>query len=147
MNDSVVFMLNLALQLANSQENLEDIDSLSLRYELSMENAVKLSLAARLLKDTVPDSMVESMTQPGYPSTLLTSDPSVPSYAAADSGSTPVSSTLYVRNIPVTTTEHEIVAVFQNFGPIKEVRMQRDKQTGQFFGYVFQLLSFVGIQC
>eukprot|EP01127_Copromyxa_protea_P004452 TRINITY_DN14313_c0_g1_i1.p1 TRINITY_DN14313_c0_g1~~TRINITY_DN14313_c0_g1_i1.p1 ORF type:complete len:335 (-),score=94.19 TRINITY_DN14313_c0_g1_i1:62-1066(-) len=122
-NDTVVFLLNLALQLANSQENLEDIDSLSVKYELSVENAVKLSLAARLLKDEIPENMLDRP---------VTSTP--PSEAGGDGIA---SNTLYVRNIPTTTPEHEIVSVFQNFGTIKEVRVQRDKQTGQFYGSVF----------
>jgi RNA recognition motif-containing protein len=124
-NDTVVFLLNLALQLANSQDDLEDIDALSMKYELSVENAVKLSLAARLLKDTIPESLLD---RPGAAPPV----PEVPSETS--------SSTLYVRNIPAHTPEHEIVGVFQNFGTIKEVRMQRDKQTGQFFGYVVLFL-------
>jgi len=45
--------------------------------------------------------------------------------------------TLYVRNLPVTAREDEIMAVFQNFGTVKEARFQKGKDTGEFFGTVF----------
>lgn len=123
-NDTVVFLLNLALQLANTpNENLDDIDNLSLKYELSVENAVKLSLAAKLLQGIVPEEMLER------------EDTSAP-YAGTSEQTTEGGCTLRVRNLPLTTMEHDIVAVFQSFGTLREVRMQRDKTTGQFFGYV-----------
>jgi RNA recognition motif-containing protein len=45
--------------------------------------------------------------------------------------------TLYVRNLPSTAKEEEILAVFQNFGAIKEARFQKSKETHEFFGSVF----------
>jgi len=45
--------------------------------------------------------------------------------------------TLYVRNLPSTAKEEEILAVFQNFGVIKEARFQKSKDTHEFFGSVF----------
>jgi RNA recognition motif-containing protein len=45
--------------------------------------------------------------------------------------------TLYVRNLPSTAKEEEILAVFQNYGVIKEARFQKSKETHEFFGSVF----------
>lgn len=119
-NDTIVFLLNLALQLANSGADLDDTDALSMKYELSVESAVRLSLAAKLLKDIIPESMIDqpsSTDGPGY----------------TESANEP-SSTLFVRNIPPTTPEHEIYSVFQHFGSLRGVRIQKDKNTGQFYG-------------
>eukprot|EP01126_Amoeba_proteus_P027097 TRINITY_DN2686_c0_g1_i1.p1 TRINITY_DN2686_c0_g1~~TRINITY_DN2686_c0_g1_i1.p1 ORF type:complete len:266 (+),score=69.70 TRINITY_DN2686_c0_g1_i1:981-1778(+) len=45
--------------------------------------------------------------------------------------------TLYVRNFPTTVTTDEIKAAFSKFGPIEDLRLQTNKETGQFFGSVF----------
>jgi len=45
--------------------------------------------------------------------------------------------TLFVRNLPNSTTEEEILSVFQNYGAIKEARFQKNKETQQFSGSVF----------
>jgi RNA recognition motif-containing protein len=45
--------------------------------------------------------------------------------------------TLYVRNLPSSAKEEEILSVFQNFGTIKEARFQKSKETQEFFGSVF----------
>jgi RNA recognition motif-containing protein len=45
--------------------------------------------------------------------------------------------TLYVRNLPSSAKEEEILSVFQNFGTIREARFQKSKETQEFFGSVF----------
>jgi len=45
--------------------------------------------------------------------------------------------TLYVRNLPVSSKEEEILSVFQNFGTIREARFQKNKETQEFLGSVF----------
>jgi len=49
----------------------------------------------------------------------------------------PSSTTLYVRNLPTTCSEEEIIAVFQNYGNIRDTRFQKKKETGEFNGSVF----------
>eukprot|EP01126_Amoeba_proteus_P057222 TRINITY_DN726_c0_g2_i1.p1 TRINITY_DN726_c0_g2~~TRINITY_DN726_c0_g2_i1.p1 ORF type:complete len:279 (-),score=46.91 TRINITY_DN726_c0_g2_i1:171-1007(-) len=114
--DSSSFLLRLCIQLGNTPSCTPD--ELAVKYELSVENAIKLSLAARLLHGSIPETWLEK---------------SVPEEQSQ--------TTLYVRNLPSTTTEHEIIGVFQSFGSIREVRMQRDKETGQFYGAAF--IAFV----
>eukprot|EP01126_Amoeba_proteus_P059067 TRINITY_DN768_c0_g1_i4.p1 TRINITY_DN768_c0_g1~~TRINITY_DN768_c0_g1_i4.p1 ORF type:complete len:307 (-),score=67.80 TRINITY_DN768_c0_g1_i4:258-1064(-) len=45
--------------------------------------------------------------------------------------------TLYVRNLPATLSTEEIKTTFSKYGPIEEVRLQTNKETGQFFGSAF----------
>jgi RNA recognition motif-containing protein len=59
------------------------------------------------------------------------------SFTDDDSYALTSDTTLYVRNMPVTVTESDLVGLFQMYGPIKEIRMQGDKETGQFFGSIF----------
>jgi hypothetical protein len=42
--------------------------------------------------------------------------------------------TLYARNLPLETTEDVINETFGRFGPIKSIRMQKDKMSGMFNG-------------
>jgi hypothetical protein len=45
--------------------------------------------------------------------------------------------TLFVRNLPNTITEQEVLSVFQQYGVVKEARFQKNKETQQFSGSVF----------
>jgi len=45
--------------------------------------------------------------------------------------------TIYIRNLPLTVTDTELLTVFEAFGSIKEIRVNSDKKTGRFFGAVF----------
>jgi len=85
---------------------------------------------------------------PSYPPTPFSMYPyhQVNPYAGNTGAPTSVSkvpvsgqsqTTLYVRNLPSTAKEEEILAVFQNFGVIKEARFQKSKDTHEFFGSVF----------
>jgi len=65
-----------------------------------------------------------------YPGNSAVSVPKAPSTGQSQT-------TLYVRNLPSTAKEEEILAVFQNFGVIKEARFQKSKDTHEFFGSVF----------
>lgn len=119
-----MFILNLALQLSQQPyESITDIEVLCAKYDLSVEDATKLSLAARLLKDQIPLQMLDLPTSVALP--------------AEPNPEETTSSTLFIRNIPVNTTEAEVYGVFSHFGEIKDIRMQRDKQTGSFTGFVF----------
>eukprot|EP01126_Amoeba_proteus_P029383 TRINITY_DN2898_c0_g1_i11.p1 TRINITY_DN2898_c0_g1~~TRINITY_DN2898_c0_g1_i11.p1 ORF type:complete len:158 (-),score=23.97 TRINITY_DN2898_c0_g1_i11:924-1397(-) len=112
LSDTPTFLLNFAITLGQTGESLQ-AEQLASKYGLSLEHATKLSLATRLLQGIIPATCLE---------------PSVPEEISP--------STIYVRNLPLVVTESEVLGVFQNFGPIKEVRMQHDKETGQFFGFV-----------
>jgi len=46
-------------------------------------------------------------------------------------------STLYARNFPTSVTEPEVFAKFSEFGAIKEIRMQKDKESQEFSGSLF----------
>lgn len=44
---------------------------------------------------------------------------------------------LYVGNIPFTTSEEEIKALFEPFGPIESLNLIHDRDTGRFRGFGF----------
>jgi RNA recognition motif-containing protein len=45
--------------------------------------------------------------------------------------------TLYIRNLPLNVTMDELQVAFENYGIVKEIRTQKEKMTGEFFGSVF----------
>ncbi len=44
---------------------------------------------------------------------------------------------LYIGNIPFETTEDEIRALFEPFGPVESLDLINDRDTGRFRGFVF----------
>lgn len=50
--------------------------------------------------------------------------------------------TLYVRGLPTATREDEVLTVFQNYGQVKDSRFQKNKETGEFIGWVLLLSAF-----
>ena len=50
-------------------------------------------------------------------------------------------STVYVANLPWRTTEDELAALFEEFGPVVGVRVIQDSVTGRSRGYGFVELS------
>lgn len=50
---------------------------------------------------------------------------------------TDVGSTLFIRNVPFETTEHELGTLFRSFGPIRYARITMDKVTGRSRGSGF----------
>jgi nucleolar protein 4 len=50
---------------------------------------------------------------------------------------TDVGSTLFIRNLPFETTEHELGTLFRTFGPIRYARITMDKATGRSRGSGF----------
>ena len=49
--------------------------------------------------------------------------------------------TLYVANLPWRTTEDDLAALFQEFGPVVDVRVIQDPATGRSRGYAFVELA------
>ena len=49
--------------------------------------------------------------------------------------------TLYVANLPWQMTEDALAAVFQEFGPVLDVRIIQDRATGRSLGYGFVELA------
>ena len=44
---------------------------------------------------------------------------------------------LYVGNIPYTTTEDELQATFAPYGPLRELKIITDRETGRSRGFAF----------
>lgn len=44
---------------------------------------------------------------------------------------------LYIGNIPFETTEEEIKALFEPFGPVESLNLINDRDTGRFRGFGF----------
>jgi len=108
--------LNFALGLCNTTHAVE---SLQAHCELSLEDAETLAVALHLLsKVNFTDSMINKPK-------------SVPSSEILSR------TTLYIRNLPLTVTQEELTSSFEHYGSVKEVRIQRDKISGEFSGSVF----------
>lgn len=52
-----------------------------------------------------------------------------------------IASTVYVANLPWRTTEDQLEQLFENFGPVIDVRVIQDPATGRSRGYGFVELS------
>jgi cold-inducible RNA-binding protein len=48
-----------------------------------------------------------------------------------------MSTKLYVGNLPYTTTESDLQALFDSIGPVATINIVRDKATGQARGFAF----------
>ena len=44
---------------------------------------------------------------------------------------------IFVGNLPFETSQEELVAAFEKFGPVKNVKMLTDRETGRFRGIAF----------
>jgi len=107
--------LNFALSLSG---NTHSVESLQSHCELSVEEAETLAVALHLLsKVNFTESMINK-----------------PRREAAGSQS---ATTLYIRNLPLNVTMEELQVAFENYGIVKEIRTQKEKLTGEFFGSVF----------
>lgn len=133
---------NFGLSLINGQHTPV---SLAKDYELSPTDANTLHLALKLLSQ-VPLNNLPVITQekrevpfpdpymipapyqpaPNYPIHAYPPPPLPPD--------DPTQSTLYVRNLPHSSSLQDVTGLFSQYGPVKEVRMQSDKE-GVFFGY------------
>ena len=49
--------------------------------------------------------------------------------------------TVYAANLPWRTTEDDLVGLFEEFGPVVNVRVIQDRETGRSCGYGFVELS------
>jgi RNA recognition motif-containing protein len=108
--------LNFALSLSGTTHAVE---SLQTHCELSVEDAETLAVALHLLTKV---NFTESMLNKPRSSTLQG-----PQSAT----------TLYIRNLPLNVTMEELQVAFENYGIVKEIRTQKEKLTGEFFGSVF----------
>jgi RNA recognition motif-containing protein len=108
--------LNFAMSLSGTTHAVE---SLQTHCELSVEEAETLAVALHLLsKVNFSDSMLNKPRR--------------------DAGQGPQSATtLYIRNLPLNVTMEELQVAFENYGIVKEIRTQKEKLTGEFFGSVF----------
>lgn len=121
---------------------------LNIRSNLKSPASLKPNPSLHMKSNPISNPVVpiSSSYPPSYPSTPFSMYP----YHQANPYTTPVpinkpqsqstgqsQTTLYVRNLPSTAKEEEILAVFQNFGVIKEARFQKSKETHEFFGSVF----------
>jgi RNA recognition motif-containing protein len=107
--------LNFALSLTGTTHAVE---SLQTHCELSVEEAETLAIALHLLsKVNFTESMINK-----------------PRREIQGSQST---TTLYIRNLPLNVTMDELQVAFENYGIVKEIRTQKEKLTGEFFGSVF----------
>jgi len=107
--------LNFALSLSGTTHAVE---SLQTHCELSVEDAETLAVALHLLsKVNFAESMINK-----------------PRREVQGSQST---TTLYIRNLPLNVTMEELQVAFENYGIVKEIRTQKEKLTGEFFGSVF----------
>jgi RNA recognition motif-containing protein len=108
--------LNFALSLSGTTHAVE---SLQTHCELSVEDAETLAVALHLLsKVNFTDSMLNKPRR--------------------DASQGPQSATtLYIRNLPLNVTMEELQVAFENYGIVKEIRTQKEKLTGEFFGSVF----------
>jgi len=107
--------LNFALSLTGTTHAVE---SLQTHCELSVEDAETLAVALHLLsKVNFTESMINK-----------------PRREIQGSQST---TTLYIRNLPLNVTMDELQVAFENYGIVKEIRTQKEKLTGEFFGSVF----------
>jgi len=108
--------LNFAMSLSGTTHAVE---SLQTHCELSVEEAETLAVALHLLsKVNFTDSMLNKPRR--------------------DASQGPQSATtLYIRNLPLNVTMEELQVAFENYGIVKEIRTQKEKLTGEFFGSVF----------
>jgi len=106
--------LNFAMSLVGSTHSVE---SLQTHCELNHEQAELLAVALQLLDKTQ------------FPENIITK----PKISVGPQSAT----TLYIRNLPLTVTPEELSAAFENYGNVKEIRMQKEKSNGEFFGSVF----------
>lgn len=106
------FNLNFGTSLLNAPPHAA---SLARDFELTSNDANTLELALRLLSE-VPLNLPTFHERPPF-------NPEEQS-----------DTTLYVRNLPHSATQHDIQSLFQAYGQVKEVRMQI-RDDGSFFGY------------
>jgi len=108
--------LNFALSLSGTTHAVE---SLQTHCELSLEDAETLAVALHLLsKVNFSESMLSKPRKDSVPGQQSTN-------------------TLYIRNLPLNVTQEELSVAFENYGTVKEIRIQKEKSTGEFFGSVF----------
>jgi len=110
---------------------------------LSYEDANNLSLAIRIFS-SLPISNSLLNLQPKLPAyspqsfnphfSLSYPFPGVPMPVPVPDGIS--TTTLYVRNLPLSVPEDEIRSVFENYGNVRDIRFQKD-QEGNFRGHVF----------
>jgi hypothetical protein len=113
--------LNFALSLSGTSHAVE---SLQTHCELSLEDAESLAVALHLLsKVNYTDSMLNK------PKTVTSTE-------------NLSKNTLYIRNLPLTVTQEELSTAFDSYGAIREIRIQKDKITGEFSGYINQFSFF-----
>jgi RNA recognition motif-containing protein len=93
------------------------VESLQTHCELTHDHAETLAVALQLLDKTQ------------FPENVITKP--------KNSGGPQSATTLYIRNLPLTVTHEELQAAFENYGNVKEIRMQKEKSNGEFFGSVF----------
>jgi len=109
--------LNFALSLSGPTTHA--IEQLQTHCELSLGDAETLAIALHLLsKVNYADSMITRPKKEG-PNTVQSQN------------------TLYIRNLPLNVTQDELQVAFENYGAVKEIRMQKEKNNGDFFGTVF----------
>jgi len=107
--------LNFALSLSGTTHAVE---SLQTHCELSVEDAETLAVALHLLsKVNFSESMINKPRR--------------------DVQGNQSTNTLYIRNLPLNVTMEELQVAFENYGIVKEIRTQKEKLTGEFFGSVF----------
>jgi len=110
--------LNFAMSLTGSTHAVE---ALQTHCELGVDDAETLALALYL------------MSKIDYPETMISKSKKEKPVNPGQLSST----TLYIRNLPMNVTLEELTVAFENFGNIKEIRMQNDRITGDFYGTVF----------
>jgi cold-inducible RNA-binding protein len=108
--------LNFAMSLSGTTHAVE---SLQTHCELSVEEAETLAVALHLLSKV--NFTYQMLNKP-----------------RRDASQGPQSATtLYIRNLPLNVTMEELQVAFENYGIVKEIRTQKEKLTGEFFGSVF----------
>jgi len=107
--------LNYALSLSGTTHAVE---SLATHCELSQEDAETLAVALHLLSKV---QFTETMLN--KPRNNTTGPQSA--------------NTLYIRNLPLNVSQEELQVAFDTYGTVKEIRTQKEKSTGEFFGSIF----------
>jgi RNA recognition motif-containing protein len=107
--------LNYALSLSGATHAVE---SLQTHCELSTEDAETLAVALHLLSKV---QFTDTMINKPRPNTTGPQS----------------ANTLYIRNLPLNITPEELQQAFDHYGTVKEIRTQKEKTTGEFFGSVF----------
>lgn len=128
--------LPIPSKLLNIRPNLKSANSLKSNSTLPLPTKPQSTIPLNPVIPSFPSYPPTPFSMYPYHQNPFTPAPTPSSSSTSKLPTTGQSqTTLYVRNLPSTAKEEEILAVFQNFGVVKEARFQKSKETHEFFGY------------